>query len=184
MPFDHFDFIAPLYHRASTYLHFDTMLRCADLPTTGRLLDVGGGTGRVVNVFRHHAKQVVLVDPSRGMLHFSASFSNLQPAAAISEHLPFPDESFDRILMVDTMHHVINQAQTAREMWRVVKPGGRIVIEEPDIHVFGVKLIALAEKLLLMRSHFLSPAGIAKLFGQAKTSIHIEGYTAWVVVQK
>ena len=60
--------------------------------------------------------------------------------------------------MVDALHHVIHQGQTAREMYRVLKPGGRIVIEEPDIRKFGVKLIAVAEKLLLMRSHFLSPA--------------------------
>ena len=59
--------------------------------------------------------------------------------------------------MVDALHHVINHGQTAREMYRVLKPGGRIVIEEPDIRSFYVKLIAVAEKLLLMRSHFLSP---------------------------
>ena len=46
----------------------------------------------------------------------------------------------------------------------VLKPGGSIVIEEPDIRKFTVKLIALAEKITLMRSHFLSPDKIAGLF--------------------
>ena len=46
-PFDRFDFIAPLYHRVGIYAHLETMLSCADLPTAGRMLDVGGGTGRV-----------------------------------------------------------------------------------------------------------------------------------------
>ncbi|MEW6402920.1 MAG: class I SAM-dependent methyltransferase [Chloroflexota bacterium] len=182
--FDHFDFIAPLYHRVGTYSNLDAMLLYADLPTPGRLLDAGGGTGRVANALRTYAGEVVLADPSRGMLHFAASSPGLRPAAAISEHLPFPDDSFDRIIMVDALHHVINQSRTAREMWRVLKPGGRIVIEEPDIRVFGVKLIALAEKLLLMRSHFLTPAQIERLFDGTKTQVHAKDSTAWVVVQK
>ena len=49
-------------------------------------------------------------------------------------------------------------------MFRVLKPGGLLVIEEPDIRTFGVKLIAIAEKLLLMRSHFLAPEEITNLF--------------------
>jgi demethylmenaquinone methyltransferase/2-methoxy-6-polyprenyl-1,4-benzoquinol methylase len=184
MHLDHFDFIAPLYHRVGIYSNLDAMISFADLPTSGRLLDVGGGTGRVAKALRVHAMQIVIADASRGMLRFAASFSNLQPAVAISEHLPFPDESFDRIIMVDVLHHVFSQSQTAREMWRVLRPGGRVVIEEPDIRTFGVKLIALAEKLLLMRSHFLAPEGIAILFDDAKTSVHAKDSTAWVVAQK
>jgi len=45
-----------------------------------------------------------------------------------------------------------------------------------------VKLIALAEKLLLMRSHFLFPQQIAFLFKNA--TIHAEDSSAWVVVTK
>jgi demethylmenaquinone methyltransferase/2-methoxy-6-polyprenyl-1,4-benzoquinol methylase len=51
---------------------------------------------------------------------------------------------------------------------RVLEPEGRSVIEEPDIRTFGVKLVALAEKILLMRSHFLSPIQIASLFPRGK----------------
>lgn len=182
--FDHFDFIAPVYHRIGAYSHLEMMLKCADLPSSGRLLDVGGGTGRVSNVLREHVGQIVVADASLGMLRFAASHAHLQPAAAISESLPFPDESFERIIMVDALHHVFHQGDSAREMWRVLKPGGRIVIEEPDIRTFGVKLIALAEKLLLMRSHFLAPGQIEKLFEFGKTSIQANDSTAWVVVEK
>jgi demethylmenaquinone methyltransferase/2-methoxy-6-polyprenyl-1,4-benzoquinol methylase len=184
MNFDHFDFIAPLYHRAGKYSHLETMMSCADLPTTGRLLDAGGGTGRVAKALSDHARGIVVADASFGMLRFAASSRTFETAAAISESLPFQAESFERVIMVDALHHVINQADTARELWRVLKPGGRIVIEEPDIRVFGVKLIAIAEKLLLMRSRFLSPDQIAKLFEFGKTSIHSEDATAWVVIEK
>ena len=180
MPFDHFSAIAPIYARA-TYSSLEKMRELADLPTRGRLLDVGGGTGRVASAVRDLVDEVVIADISMGMLK-QALRSTLQPVCAFSESLPFPSDSFERILMVDALHHVIHQPATADEMFRVLKPGGRIIIEEPDIRSFGVKLIALAEKLLLMRSHFLSPQQIADLFQNA--TIYAEDSSAWVVATK
>ncbi|GAB4504704.1 MAG: hypothetical protein Fur0043_16980 [Anaerolineales bacterium] len=184
MPFDHFDFIAPVFSRVG-YSGLETMLRMAALPVKGRLLDVGGGTGRVANLLQDYVGEVTIADPSFGMLR-QAHRSTLELACAYSESLPFPDETFERIIMVDALHHVIHQGRTAREMYRVLQPGGRIVIEEPDIRLFGVKLIAMGEKLLLMRSHFLSPARIGDLFSfdAAQTQIHNAGSIAWIIVEK
>jgi demethylmenaquinone methyltransferase/2-methoxy-6-polyprenyl-1,4-benzoquinol methylase len=86
--------------------------------------------------------------------------------------------------MVDALHHVIDHAHTAREMYRVLKPGGILVIEEPDIRTFGVKLIAIAEKLLLMRSHFIAPDEIVKLFSSGEKQIKAEDGTAWIIIKK
>ena len=44
-------------------------------------------------------------------------------------------ESFERVIMVDALHHVYNHARAAAELWRFVKPGGRIVIEEENRQV-------------------------------------------------
>ena len=184
MPFDHFDFIAPVFSRVG-YASVEDMLRYADLPTPGRVLDAGGGTGRVANAIREHAREVVIADPSLGMLR-QADRTQLQLACSNSEALPFPSDYFERILMVDALHHVVHQGDTARELYRVLKPGGRLVIEEPDIRKFVVKLIAVAEKLLLMRSHFLAPQKIVDLFSfdSAKASIHATDGNAWVVIEK
>ena len=184
MPFDHFGLIAPIFSRAK-YSSLETMLAQADLPTSGRVLDAGGGTGRVASAIRAHAGEVVIADPSIGMLR-EADQTQLKLACSNSESLPFPNDSFERVVMVDALHHVINQSQTAREMYRVLRPGGRIVIEEPDIRSFYVKLIAVAEKLLLMRSHFLAPQKIVDLFSfdSAQTNIHAVNGSAWVVIEK
>ena len=66
------------------------------------------------------------------------------------------------------------------------KPGGRIVIEELDVRSFGIKLVALAEKLALMRSHFLSPTQISAMFCSDHVHVHVvaDGSTAWIVVDK
>jgi ubiquinone/menaquinone biosynthesis C-methylase UbiE len=184
MPFDHFDLIAPIFSRVG-YASLEMMLAQADLPTPGRVLDVGGGTGRVATAIREHAGEVIIADASFGMLH-QADRTRLGLACSNSETLPFPDRTFERIIMVDALHHVIHQGQTAREMYRVLKPGGRIIIEEPDIRKFAVKLIAVGEKLLLMRSHFLSPQRIMELFlfDSVKASVHTTEGNAWVVVEK
>jgi len=182
MPFDHFDIIAPIYARA-TYSSLDKMRELAALPTKGCLLDIGGGTGRVASALLKDVDEVVIADISMGMLKQTPR-STLRPVCSHSESLPFPDNFFERIIMVDALHHVIDQPASAKEMLRVLKPGGRIVIEEPDIRTFGVKLIALAEKLLLMRSHFLAPLQIASLFPSNGTNIITEDSSAWVVVTK
>ena len=180
--FDHFSFIAPLYARV-TYSKVDILREVAMLPVSGRLLDVGGGTGRVSSAIRDLVDDVVIADVSFGMLD-KADRSSLGPVCGGSESLPFADESFERVIMVDALHHVINHADSAREMFRVLKPGGIIVIEEPDIRTFGVKLIALAEKMLLMRSHFLAPNEIMKLFPDGEKNIRAEDGTVWIIVKK
>jgi len=184
MPFDHFDFIAPFFSRVS-YTSLETLIEYAALPTSGLVLDAGGGTGRVASMIREFAGEVIIADPSLGMLR-QADQTQLWLACSHSELLPFPSETFERVIMVDALHHVFEQRHTAREMYRVLRPGGRIVIEEPDIRKFGVKLIALAEKMLLMRSHFLAPQKIVDLFSfdSAKADIHATAGNAWVLIEK
>lgn len=180
----HFNILAPFYDRAIPFTRLDQMLKVLDLPHTGSLLDAGGGTGRVADALRPHVGWVVVADVSHGML-VQARLKDLSTTSTESEHLPFPDGSFDRVLMVDALHHVHNQAETIREMYRVLKVGGRLVIEEPDIRTFAVKMIAVVEKLALMRSHFLSPSRIAQLFpSEAKVTIEAEENNAWIIAEK
>jgi demethylmenaquinone methyltransferase/2-methoxy-6-polyprenyl-1,4-benzoquinol methylase len=180
--FDHFAAIAPLYARV-TYSKASLMREIAELPVNGRLLDVGGGTGRVSSAICDLVDEVVIADVSFGMLKQTPR-ATLKPVCGGSESLPFADNSFERVIMVDALHHVIHHADSAREMFRVLKPSGLLIIEEPDIRTFGVKLIAIAEKMLLMRSHFLTPDQIMKLFADGEKSIRAEDGTAWVIVRK
>lgn len=183
---DHFNLIAPLYDCLISSYRGDTLLELMALPVHGILLDAAGGTGRVSQILRPYVDQVIVADLSTGMLRQAKNKDGLRLVCSYTEWLPFPDESYERIVMVDALHHVSNQRLTAAELWRVLKPGGRIVVEEPNLEVFVVKLVALLEKLLLMRSHFLLPEKIAALFsglgGQPK--VIRGGVAVWVVVEK
>lgn len=184
--FDHFGILAPFYETFIKAERPDALIKLADLPIEGALLDVGGGTGRVSQFFTDLAPKVIVADLSLKMLVETQQKDHLLAAASHSEKLPFPDQTFERIIMVDALHHVCDQQLTADELWRVLKPDGKIIIEEPNFNLWFIKILALAEKLALMRSHFLSPEKIKALFDPfpAKTSIADQGYISRVIVTK
>jgi len=184
--FDHFDFLAPFYENFIKPKDPQEMWTLADLPVSGALLDAGGGTGRVAQFMNGKANPIVVADMSHKMLSEARQKDGLCPVCSHTEKLPFRNETFARIIMVDALHHVYDQHGTVDELWRMLQPGGRLVIEEPDLRLFGVKLLALAEKLALMRSHFLSPPQIAELFHYPNARVRIEtsDFNAWVIAEK
>ena len=182
--FDHFDILAPIYDRAIPFSRLEQMVKNVDLPVAGTLLDAGGGTGRVAAALRPFVDNIVVADFSKGMLVQSRK-KCLIAVQTYTEKLPFPNNYFERIIMVDALHHVSNQVETITELWRVLSDHGCLVIEEPDLRTWQVKILAVVEKMFLMRSNFLSPPRIAALFpSSAKIIIKSEGYNAWVIVRK
>ncbi len=183
---DHFTILAPFYERFIPQPQADLFVQYLDLPVSGALLDAGGGTGRVSQALSGYARQIVLVDLATGMLKQANQKKGLRVVGARTERLPFPDGTFERVLMVDALHHVINHAGTCAELWRVLKKGGKVVIEEPDVRQASVKLVAIMEKVALMRSHFLPPQQILSLFPfhDASGGVEVDGYNAWISIDK
>lgn len=170
-PFDHFRFVAPLFDRMdrSENSQADLAVRMA-LPINGWLLDAGGGTGRISKTLHHQTGGVVVLDVSHGMLKRARDKNGLRPAHAQVESLPFPDDYFERILIVDAFHHFFHHEAATQELWRVLKPGGLLFIEEPNIARWQIKLVALGEKLLLMRSRFFYAEELDRMFAAQKQS--------------
>jgi len=182
---DHFDFLAPVYDRVITAVQPEQLKKWLHLPTDGYLLDVGGGTGRVAQWLTGYVGLVIVLDESPGMVR-EAKRKGLAVTLSQAERLPFQDGAISRILMVDTFHHLADQAKTAAELLRVLSPEGRLVIKEPDIECGRVKLVALAEKLALMRSHFYSPSKMKRLFEAAggRVAISRDDPNFWLAVEK
>lgn len=182
MPDPHFDWIAPLYERLVRPQPPEALLEALDLRPTHRVLDLGGGTGRVAQFLQ--AAQVVVADLSRKMLRYAVAKPGLQGVCARGEQLPFPTAAFDRVLIVDALHHVQDQEQVLDEAWRVLRPGGRLLIEEPDVTQPLGRWIRLGERMLLMRSRFLIPEAIAARFFPAQGDILRRRGFALVVLEK
>lgn len=184
--FDHFNLIGPLYDRIFGRAEDQKIVEIAEMREGQTLLDVGGGTGRVTRLFKKISKNVIIADAAKKMLQ-EAQKKELRTVNSQSEHLPFAQHTFDRVIMVDALHHVADQQKTLNELWRVTGPGGMIIVEEPDINHFLVKLVALGEKLLLMRSHFLSPqaiAGMSQFTDAALVDIVRKSGIAWIIITK
>lgn len=186
-PFDHFGVLAPLYERFIRPPDITWLRELCNVHSDHRLLDVGGGTGRVTQYFRGIADHVCIVDISAGMLREALSKDGLCAGQSVAEHLPFRDDAFERIIAVDSFHHFRNHAGAARELARVLAPGGRLVIEEPDIRRFVVKLVALGETLTLMRSRFRRPEVLMDYFAQPGLRVSLcenDSPNFWVIVEK
>ncbi len=185
MPFDHFDFLAPFYDRVIRFTRLEKIIEICGLPANGMMLDAAGGTGRVSQALQPYIDNLFVVDLSHKMLLQSRQ-KGLTAACTHTERLPFPNDHFERVLMVDAFHHVCNQTETAQELWRVLKPGGLLVIEEPDVRTFSGKFLAVAEKLALMRSRIISPQRITALFQHENASqqVFAQENTAWIVIHK
>jgi demethylmenaquinone methyltransferase/2-methoxy-6-polyprenyl-1,4-benzoquinol methylase len=184
--FDHFNFLGPVYDLVFGRTKDHRMVELTELREHHRLLDVGGGTGRVTILFQGISSHLFIADSAFAMLK-QAQEKDITCANAHSENLPYPDETFDRVILVDALHHVENQQRTLNEMWRVLKIGGKMIIEEPDIKNFLVKLVALGEKLVLMRSHFLKPSKIMEITsfnGNATQKIFTENGIVRIIITK
>lgn len=184
--FDHFNWIAPLYDRVAGSVRPVDLGRFFDLDGNQVMLDLGGGTGRASAGMCSQVSALLVADPAFNMLTQARAKGCIQSVGTEAENLPFSSKSFDGIVMVDAFHHLADQPLVVREMWRVLRPGGRAVIEEPDIARAAVKFIAIAEKVLLMRSHFRRPDWIAAQFASLGASVEIEreGLNAWIVAKK
>ncbi len=183
----HFDRLAWLYDRVIRPPDPEGLSRVLGLPVKGAVLEAGGGTARVAARLSGAAGRMVVCDLSLPMLKRAGTKEGLWTVQAPVEHLPFADGTFERVLVVDALHHFCDQGAAMGELVRVLAPGGRLVIEEPDINSFAVKLVAAGERLALMGSRFLPPGRIRALAEGRGCAARVEQkdrFVAWIVADK
>jgi ubiquinone/menaquinone biosynthesis C-methylase UbiE len=99
----------------------------------GRALDIGCGTGELASRMAARGWQVVGLDLCEPMLHQArAKLNGGGPRVGLtvgdSEHLPFAADSFDLLTCANSFHHYPHQEAVVREMRRVLRPGGRLLL--------------------------------------------------------
>jgi ubiquinone/menaquinone biosynthesis C-methylase UbiE len=163
------------FGRHARRLQADVLAAVATFAFTA-VLDVGCGTGALLEAIlgAHPGVSAYGVDLSTGMLAVAvqrlAGMAKLQVADA--EHLPIADDAVDLVVCVDSFHHYPHPQEALREMHRVTRPGGGLVIGEWRV----VAPIRQLMNLLLPRL----PEGDVRIYtGRELTSlVEAAGYSA------
>ncbi len=98
------------------------------------LLDLGTGTGRILELASDRARQLIGIDTNREMLKCArvrldkAGLSHCSVRLADIYNLPFPESSADAVLIHQVLHFLENPKAALAEAARVLKPGGRLAI--------------------------------------------------------
>jgi ubiquinone/menaquinone biosynthesis C-methylase UbiE len=132
---DHFDTIATAYDswfdsrkgRLYERLQGAALARALDARSGTSVLEVGCGTGFWAPRVIPDVSDYCGIDLSPGMLRFARE-RGLLCARADAAHLPFDDDSFDRVFAMNVLELVPDPSAVVSEMARVVRPGGRIVV--------------------------------------------------------
>lgn len=133
-----------------------TALGAAALGPADRLLDVGCGTGgAVLAAARRPIDRACGIDVSPGMVARARANAgdqaNAEFHAADAEAIPYPDAQFTVAVCTNSFHHYSDPVRALVEIRRVLRPGGRLVLVDPDragcLWVWGWdRVLRLAER--------------------------------------
>lgn len=166
-----FNWSAPLFRRFGDRWDDESISRYRDwlrpcVPPHGRLLDLGGGTGALA---RHLADAlgalVTVVDPTPEMVASMEPHPRVKAILGTAECIPFDRHTFDGVIVSDAFHHFRDQAGAAREISRVVKPGGCVLVLEFD-RMGWMRFVVWGEQLLGEPGHFFTPEEACAFFAR------------------
>jgi ubiquinone/menaquinone biosynthesis C-methylase UbiE len=98
---------------------------------TGRVLEIGAGTGLNAGHYTDRATDLVFTEPEGPMAkRLRAKVVRGTVVEASAERLPFPDDSFDTVVSTLVLCTVDDTRQALAEIRRVLAPGGRVLLLE------------------------------------------------------
>lgn len=104
------------------------------------ILDIGCGNARDILPMLECGASIVGVDLSEGMLQqarrdlAAAGYHDVRLELGDATQLTFPDGTFDKVVCSETIEHIPEAEKAIGEMYRVLKPGGSLVISTPNRH--------------------------------------------------
>jgi ArsR family transcriptional regulator len=98
----------------------------------GDVLDAGAGDGATAQLLAPRARTITCVDVSETLVDAArvrlAGHANVRAEVADLHALPFPDASFDQVLLLNVLTHLRAPAQALGQVARVLRPGGRLAL--------------------------------------------------------
>jgi ubiquinone/menaquinone biosynthesis C-methylase UbiE len=124
----------------------------------GPVLDLGGGSGGLATRLADRMKHpVTVLDPTPELLARLPARPDVTGVLGAAEEMPFSDDAFDALVVTDAFHHFAQQDAAAREMRRVVRCGGGVLVIEIDPSGW-TRALVWGERLLGEPGAFMTPA--------------------------
>ena len=117
----------------------DRLVELAQVQPADCVLDVATGTGHTAFAIASHVREVIATDVTPEMLSegeklkAEGGITNVEFRLADAYALPFDDESFDAVTCRRAAHHFADIRRALREMRRVLRPGGRLVVDDRSV---------------------------------------------------
>jgi SAM-dependent methyltransferase len=100
-------------------------------PTGKRNLDIGADNGVISYLLRQRGGRWSSADSEPRAVASIRQLVKTDVYQLDGARLPFPDESFDQVVVVDYLEHIEDDRGFARELARVLVPGGRVIVNVP-----------------------------------------------------
>ncbi len=122
----------PDYYAAKSYNDRNqAIVEIAKWHCPGIILDVGCGTGDLMVLLRPYCHYIIGVEPTHINREIVLS-KELTVRYGVAEALPKADQSVDMVVMADVIEHLYNPSLALVEAWRVLIPGGILIITTPN----------------------------------------------------
>jgi SAM-dependent methyltransferase len=134
---------------------FEFLQRYVKAP--GRLLDIGCGTGRLLHVAQRAGWQVKGVELSADMARYVAGRLGVEVRVGnFLEMQPLPGErrAYDVVCLRHVLEHLPDGLRAMRNIGGLLKPGGYLLVELPNVEALAKKWLRLTVKLGLHRRRF------------------------------
>jgi len=161
-----FNIIAPVYK----YIHpgakqtFEMVYKIGNFKKEDKLLDLGGGVGRVAGFFAGKVDDITVSDSSKGMIEKCKSINGVKCVVSPAEKLPFENGIFDKIIIIEAIHHFDDLGKVLAEVKRILKPGGMVIIEEINAKKIPAIAMMVIERLLGMTSNVYVARDLLSVF--------------------
>ncbi|RII33491.1 class I SAM-dependent methyltransferase [Clostridium chromiireducens] len=139
---DYFDKVASNWDNMRTDFFLDEVrlvaYNTANIEEGKIAADVGAGTGFITEGLIKNNLKVIAIDQSEEMLNLLkdkfSHYKDLKCVQGIGENIPINDNSVDYVFANMFLHHVENPVIVLKEMYRILKSGGKLVITDLDEH--------------------------------------------------
>lgn len=118
------------------------------------VIDIGGGTGYIAQVYSKKCKKIYVLDESEKMLSKVPSSENIITKVGNALDIPFEDNSMDAVLLTDVFHHIKEQKQLIEEINRILKKDGKLCILDFNKNHIKTKILRIFEHAIFGKLYF------------------------------